>query len=178
MACIFHTNEISVHSIKNNGYWKGEAGERKKGAQQRIQEENFPSSFPCAFFSATAFAMQWRVFFFSYDSRFFCAYFVGSQNLIAPNAQTHIQNYAIVILSHSFYVGAQSCNLRTKDSVLRRSWLILSRCSSLLSNCILKMHLRRTANYCGHTNIQQMRNLGEDDDTDDDDDDDDVGKKS
>lgn len=71
MACIFHTNEISVHSIKNNGYWKGEAGERKKGAQQRIQEENFPSSFPCAFFSATAFAMQWRVFFFLVRFPFF-----------------------------------------------------------------------------------------------------------
>lgn len=150
----------------------------KKVHGNEFKKKIFHHHFRVPFFLPLPLRCSDVCFFFSYDSRFFCAYFVGSQNLIAPNAQTHIQNYAIVILSHSFYVGAQSCNLRTKDSVLRRSWLILSRCSSLLSNCILKMHLRRTANYCGHTNIQQMRNLGEDDDTDDDDDDDDVGKKS
>lgn len=137
MARIFHTNEISVHSIMEKRYivylyWKG----GKKEFKKKIFIIIFLFLF--IYFRDDAALLTVCMHFF------FLAFYLNTHKSFARKScytkythtyihlYTYIPNYTIVISWHSFLRLAHKVAIIAKMVYFRRSWLILSRCSSFL----------------------------------------------
>lgn len=125
MAGIFHTNEISVHSIgkKNNESILKRCLQKKEQSRRKIfiiisvlvfipyvdeQKEKERESW-CGRCSIRWCSALRSV---SFSSHFFC---ISLHLIFSVGFYLHtVQNYTIVILSHSFYVSAQNLQFEMK----------------------------------------------------------------